>query len=391
MSSSTNEQNNDQKALLAALSHVSHEIRTPLNAILGFTDLLKDPSLNAEDRAQFLSVITRSGKSLMRIIDDILDLSKVESGHLQFENTSFSLVDVLSEVIDLFQEKVKAKGVSIELFMDDSISQRISSDPMRIRQILTNIIGNAVKFTEKGTISVQVSSEIRANDHLGVSITVSDTGVGFSEEKREHLFIPFTQADQGITRKFGGTGLGLALSRKLARALKGDVSVKDSSVGKGSTFLIQFEVPLVKDIPIEKLPKQTSASAAGAKPQFRLSGIRVLVADDSPDNQYIVERLLSVNGAKVDLANNGSEALDKALNGNYDLILMDIQMPEVDGYEATRRLRASGFRKPVIALTAHALLEERIKTLEAGCDFHLTKPLNFDALVNTVEEYTSRH
>lgn len=364
----------------AFLANMSHEIRTPLGAILGFTDLLRDSDLSAEDREQFLETISRNGQALTKIIDDILDLSKVEAGKLQIEEIEFSLPDILSEVQTLLEDRARAKGISVKLNWDSQIPSRIWSDPVRLRQILINILGNAIKFTSKGGVDISVQATPKDQKHQ-FKIAVADTGIGLLPDQLDNLFQPFTQADSSTTRKFGGTGLGLVLSRRLAQALGGDISVK-ANAPNGSVFTISFTARAEG-----KAAKTSAASPNGVRGP--LSGLKVLVVDDSPDNRTLIQVVLSRRGAQVLSAENGRKALDAAKSEEVDVILMDIQMPGMDGYEATRLLRTSGFKKPIVALTAHAMAEERERTRAAGCDAHLTKPLDFDELVGTLEKFTS--
>ncbi|HVK60624.1 MAG TPA: response regulator, partial [Bdellovibrionales bacterium] len=355
----------------AFLANMSHEIRTPLGAILGFSDLLKDQSLAFEDRREFLETISRNGRSLTRIIDDILDLSKVEAGRLEIETIEFSLFDLLDEVTLLFKERAQLKGLYLLLNIDKGTPARLLSDPARLRQILLNIIGNAVKFTPRGGVTVTVHSK-NVHGIADIRIDVTDTGIGLTAQQKEKLFEPFTQADSSTNRRFGGTGLGLVLSRKLANALGGDIIVSDTDE-RGSTFSVCFRATIA-------LQSELADQRDSRMNQPSLRGVNVLLADDSPDNRIMVQRVLEKAGAKVQTADNGEEAVQSALKEPFDIILMDIQMPVMDGYEATRSLRRAGFEKPIVALTAHAMKEEREKTRAAGCDAHLTKPIDNEEL-----------
>ena len=376
------EQASDAKT--AFLANMSHEIRTPLGAIMGFTDLLRDPHLREEERVRFFNTIEKNGKALTRIIDDILDLAKVESGKLEIEAIEFSFADLLQEVIHLFSEKVKAKGIHLRLNLLRPLPKRICSDPTRLRQILINLIGNAVKFTQVGGVTIEVNFE--ESDPLASRFTVSiiDTGVGIPAEQREKLFRPFVQADNSTTRKYGGTGLGLILSYRLAKALGGDIRIDECYENKGSTFVLSFRSKIVVN---RELNKRTLREADANKiNDTKISGAKILLTDDSKDNQFLVGRILRSSGAVVEVADNGEEAVHKALAGSFDVVLMDLQMPVMDGYEATRALRQAGYKKPIIALTAHAMAEERVKTAAAGCDGHITKPVNKTELIETVQK-----
>jgi PAS domain S-box-containing protein len=372
----------------AFLANMSHEIRTPLGAILGFTDLLRDPGISSEEKLGYLDIISRNGKALTRVIDDILDLSKVEAGHLEIERTVFRLPDLLSEIVSLFSETVKAKDLYLTLAIDSDVPGTVLSDPARLRQILINIIGNAVKFTSVGGIKVKVESTSSHEGSAKIIISVADTGPGLMRSQQKKLFQPFTQADNTTTRKYGGTGLGLALSRRLAQAMGGNIAISACKVRRGCTFQISIEVGL----PDPSSVVFTGSHAVGPSRTTLgvLSRARVLLVEDALDNQVLIKRILTKHGAEVDVAGNGLEGVQKALDGKgkYTIVLMDIQMPIMDGYEAIRKLRASGYKGPVFALTAHAMAEERKKTQAAGYDGHLTKPLDTDSLIQTIRQFS---
>ncbi|RYZ52282.1 MAG: response regulator, partial [Proteobacteria bacterium] len=371
------------------LANMSHEIRTPLSAILGFTELLKEEDIPPLEKSQYLDTITRNGVALTKIIDDILDLAKVESGKLDVEKIDFSFFDLIDDVMDLFRERSRGKGLFLRFHIAKDTPNRIYSDPTRLRQILINIVGNAVKFTEFGGITIEVSTSHQNDRSLRYRIAVIDTGVGLSAEQRSRLFEPFMQADNSTTRKFGGTGLGLALSQRLAAALGGEITIEENRILRGSVFIISFLAEIRAD-QVELERDQLKVSQAEAVASGKLSGLYVLVADDSPDNLFLAKRILTKNGAKVKTVANGSEAVTVALEEHFDVILMDIQMPVMDGYEATRALREAGYARPIIALTAHAMAEERAKSIQAGCNGHLTKPLNQGDLVEGIRNLVNR-
>ena len=369
------------RAKTAFLANMSHEIRTPLSAIIGFSELLKDENLSHLEKEQFLETIARNGRQLTRLIDDILDISKVEAGKLAVENLEVPIRTFLHEVVDGFSYIAKNKGLLLTLVFGKNVPDTIQSDPTRLRQILVNIIGNAVKFTDSGEVLVSVEhyhSNEHCNEHLIFSI--KDSGRGISQENQAELFQPFTQADNSTTRKYGGTGLGLTLSRRLAQILGGNVALLESSPRNGSTFTISIETGKTA------LSRNRSEGSAlnSVQKLKKLIGVRILLAEDFVDNQLLISRLLSNEGAEVTVAKNGQEAVQKALESNFDVILMDIQMPLLDGIEATIQLRQNGYVKSIVALTAHAMHEDRQKFLDSGFNDYLTKPINLSALIETV-------
>jgi len=374
------------EAKSAFLANMSHEIRTPLGIVLGFSELLANPEISVNERESCLTTIRKNGELLSRLIGDVLDLSKIEAGHLQIEKVDFTMADFMATAAQSFKHQAQDKGIKLTLHFETAVPKIIHSDPMRLRQLLFNVVGNAIKFTERGEVAVIVACD---SDKGLMRISVSDEGVGISNDQAKKLFRPFIQADSSTTRKFGGTGLGLSLSRKLARKLGGDVVLGSSEPGKGSTFIItiatgdlagvEFFNSLEAEVP-QKTPSQK---------KYNLNGTKVLVVEDAPENQTLLNHFLSIAGAEVQFADNGREGVDKALAGDYDLILMDIQMPVLDGYQATRELRKKDYNKPILALTAHALKEERERCLAAGCNDHLTKPVNRDELLRRVSSYIS--
>ncbi len=378
--------NNELKAVTQAksqfLAAMSHEIRTPLNAIMGFSELLAMANQTQVDRKEYGARIKRHSILLLRLIDDILDLSKVESGRLDIEKIDVNIFEILADINLSMQHFALEKGISFTISYDGEIPSTLSSDPTRLKQILLNIIGNAVKFTNRGTVAVRVSVDIVAEK---LRFKVQDSGEGMTPEQAARLFQPFTQGDSAITRKFGGTGLGLDLSRRLARALGGDVVIVESKLGAGSIF----EISVALENPRHNHSPRLSSTKEAAL-LFKLDGVHVLLADDAPDNRLLVEKYLTLAGATVDCAVDGAEAIAKTLRGNYDIILMDIQMPKVDGYTATSELRALGCLKPILAMTAHAMLAEIHQCRIAGCDGHLAKPFGMRELVEKVHGLVHR-
>jgi CheY-like chemotaxis protein/nitrogen-specific signal transduction histidine kinase len=364
----------------AFLANMSHEIRTPLNAVIGFADLLHSDSVSEEERKEYTEVISRSGKTLVSIIDDILDISKVEAGHLEVELVKYSPLKALDEVLKLLYIKAKKKGIELNMILGDNIPKESIADPNRFKQIIINIVGNAIKFTEKGHVNVKMS--YNKVDEM-IDIEVQDTGVGIGPEYIDKIFNSFVQADNSITRKYGGTGLGLVLAKHLARLMGGTVRLINSEIDKGSTFLISIKhtvnESMINALAVKKLP--------GNSKKIDLKGMRILLVEDSLDNQMLMQIFLSKMGIKLEIANNGVEGIEKALAGNFDLVLMDIQMPILDGYQATKKLREKNYNKPIVALTAHAMLSEQEKCIHAGCTDFLSKPLNQNDLYKKLSFY----
>jgi signal transduction histidine kinase/ActR/RegA family two-component response regulator len=375
------------------LANMSHEIRTPLTSILGYAELvLHDEQIAASEseRQSALRVIQRNGEHLLGILNDILDLSKIEAGKLVCEQIRFSPGRLLLEVSELMGVRAQAKGLEFETTCEGSIPQTIYNDPTRLRQILINLLGNAVKFTEHGRIHVVVRLPAHRSELL--EFEVRDTGIGMDAAQQEIVFEPFAQADTSTTRQFGGTGLGLAISSRLATLLGGRLEC-ESQAGSGSVFRV-----LISTGPLEGVPRTAhldDAQAAGPlevpAEQAPLAGRRVLLAEDGADNQRLVSLVLHKAGAEVKIVENGREAVDAALaawrSGNsFDIVLMDMQMPVLDGYGATAQLRDAEYPGLIVALTAHAMVGDREKCLAAGCSDYATKPINRRALVARLAE-----
>ncbi len=377
------------QAKSAFLANMSHEIRTPLGIVLGYADLLADSGTPEVLRQEYLENVKRNGELLSRLIGDILDLSKIEAGYLDVEKVVFSLPDFLRTAIDSFRNQANEKNVVLKTMVSRPIPETICSDPMRLRQIFFNIVSNAIKFTESGDVTIRVDFECEVSGCDVLKIYVIDQGLGITEEQGQRLFQPFIQADSSTTRKYGGTGLGLSLSRRLARQLDGDVVlVKTEPGGKGSTFAITIGVGDLSGVALTdnlELPAQVRRS--GPSENRILDGVHILIVDDAPENQFLLKHFLAGAGANVEVADNGQDGVQKALTTDFDLILMDIQMPILDGYRATRELRNRAFVKPILALTACALKEERARCMEAGCNDHLTKPINRSDLLTSVSKY----
>ncbi len=375
------------------LANMSHEIRTPMGAILGFTELMQQMEQTEEERAISISTIHRNGKQLLSIIDEILDISKVETGNLHIEQVDFNFIKMISEIKSLLLIQTENKGLKFTFSLNSQIPEMICTDPTRLRQIIMNVIGNAIKFTQNGTIAVTIDWHSSVLDsHLGYfNISVTDTGVGIDPLHVDQLFKPFAQGDSSTTRRFGGTGLGLALSRQLAKALGGDVKLLKTEAGRGTTFRIQITARAqakTKWVETLQFEHDDTIKKMSTKDKNILRDVNVLLVDDAADNQTLIGHFLGLAGANVEFADNGAEGVEKAMAGDYNVVLMDIQMPHVDGYEATRRLRTQGYDKPIIALTAHALKEERDRCLKVGCTDHFTKPIGREKLISLVDRVT---
>lgn len=369
------------------LANVSHEIRTPLAAVLGFSELLMNSGQSERERVECARAVQRNGATLLRLINDLLDLSKAEAGRLEIEKVKFNLSDLLAELASSFHEQAKRKGLGFTVKRDGPLPEMVESDPTRLRQMLTNVVGNAIKFTEMGGIEVGIHGKEQSQDGLSVLLgfTISDTGIGVSESDQRRLFESFSQGDSSTKRRFGGTGLGLALSRKLARNMGGDLVLRESVSGKGATFELTLLVSRAEVLFVSK-GGAVIDSVVRSWRDFDLKGKKILLVEDSPDNQLLIKTFLQESGVLVDTANDGIEGVRKALEHEFDMILMDVQMPHMDGFEATNTLRQKGFRRPIVAVTAHAMVDECERCIEAGCNGYLTKPVSRAELIRTVYE-----
>lgn len=367
------------------LANMSHEIRTPLGAIMGFSSLMKDDSISRTERDGYLAVVERNSTQLLRIIDDILDLSKVEAGMMLVENVEFSLVEMLTDFSSLMGFKAREKGIGFSTKAITPLPVVVNSDPTRLRQILINVVGNAIKFTDQGNV------ELRICFRDGVlEFEIEDSGRGISKDQEANLFQPFTQADASTTRKYGGTGLGLALSRRLAEALGGHFVLKTSKIGVGSTFSVTVSVSTKPNVEYVNALGYDTAPGRPATQMGQLAGLNLLLVEDSPDNQHLISIFLTRAGAKVDIASDGSQGYQMTMAGQYDVVLMDVQMPVMDGITTVRKIRGDAYTKPIIALTAHAMKEERIRCLEAGFSDFLSKPVTRQDLIGIVSRHAPK-
>lgn len=368
------------------LANMSHEIRTPLGAILGFAEFAKDPNLDPTERDEFLSIIIRNGRLLNTVINDILDLSKIEADRLEIEIIAFDLRKMLADILMLMQLQARDKGLTLGLSIADKVPDVIHSDPTRLKQILINLVGNALKFTLVGGVQVSVTHlPEKAPHRVHLQFEVADTGTGIAPDHVDRLFKPFMQADSSTTRKYGGTGLGLVISKRLARALGGDLRLHATEPGKGSRFLFTIDAGMSASTPMDDAAALTAPSEAKIKKAKELAGLKILLVDDGPDNRLLITRILKSQGASVESAENGRDGVDQALAGTHDLVLMDIQMPAMDGFTALRFLQGKGYAKPVLALTAHAMKGDRERILSAGFVEHLVKPIDRGLLIQTIK------
>ncbi|HEY3965085.1 MAG TPA: ATP-binding protein [Planctomycetaceae bacterium] len=382
------------KAKSEFLANMSHEIRTPMTAILGYADLVLDETDLRPSVRDSVATIKRNGEQLLSIIDDILDLSKIEAGKLVVEQVAYSPRKLVGEVVELLSLRATDKGLRLDAEFSPAIPTAILIDPTRLRQILLNLVGNAVKFTKSGSVHVRVRWENSGSAKPMLLIEIHDTGIGMTPEQLASLFQPFQQADSSMSRQFGGSGLGLAISQRLAQILGGTIVVA-SEFGVGTTFCVSI-VGRPADLP--NLPRAGRQSISGEtdnptqKELPLLHGARLLLAEDAPDSQRLLSYLLQRAGATVTIAENGRIACDQALAAKaqgdpFHVVLMDMQMPVLDGYRATAELRERGYEHPVIALTAHSMSTDRLKCLDAGCNTYLTKPIDRLQFLTTVRRW----
>ncbi len=379
---------NSEKAKEQFLANMSHEIRTPLNAILGMTRLLLEKSPR-EDQLRYLNAISESSDNLLVIINDILDLSKIEAGKILFEKIAFAPRERIATVINTLQFQAMTKGLDLDFSCAENVPDRLEGDPYRLNQVLINLAGNAIKFTDKGKVQIHVELEKEALNNIWLRFSVSDTGIGISQDKLQHIFDMFTQETSSTTRKFGGTGLGLAICKRLIELQGGRIRV-ESELGKGSTF--SFAIPYQ---PAQRVAEEHHHPNHGTV-STSLANLRILLVEDNEFNKMVAVDTLEemISGAVVEVAPNGKIAVEMAIRNSYDIILMDIQMPEMDGYEATKLIRSYNDEKinsiPIIAMTASVIKAEVDKCFECGMNAFVGKPFNPEELMETISKNLNR-
>jgi signal transduction histidine kinase/ActR/RegA family two-component response regulator len=392
------------RAKSAFLANMSHEIRTPMTAILGYLDLIADGcprrcEFGAGEHTTHLGTISRNADHLLHIINDILDLSKIEAGKLEVEHTRCSVIQLIADIASLMRVRAESSGLYFKTEFAGPIPEWIESDPTRLKQILINLVGNAVKFTETGGVRLVTRfvpsppTDTGGGGRALLQFEVIDTGIGIAPEHVDKLFLPFSQADSSTTRRFGGTGLGLTITQRLAHILGGDVTV-ESRPGEGSTFRVTIATGSLPDVKLLDRPSEAMLATPEGPvvPPVAESTLdcRVLLAEDGPDNQRLIAMVLRKAGAEVTIVEDGQMAVETALAARaagqpFDVILMDMQMPVLDGYGATQSLRQEGYTGLIIALTAHAMAHDRDKCLGVGCDDYATKPIDRRRLIATIQ------
>lgn len=380
------EAENATRAKSEFLAKMSHEIRTPMNGVLGMAEMLEATTLNDQQKL-YARTISASGQSLLTIINDILDLSKIEAGHISLESNPFALKSFFEDIAALFLPQVERKGVAFVLHYDQNLPEAVCGDAGSIRQIVINLIGNALKFTDAGHIKIDVSG-IKHDDAVDLQITVEDTGIGIPADKLDHVFEKFEQVESLTTRRFDGAGLGLAISRQLANAMDGALSVQ-SVYGEGCRFTLAVTLPITDALPEETVKKTSSYEQDYDASCDRL---RILAAEDNEVNRLVLQTMIDSNRCEVTFAVNGQEAVDAYRKDGFDIVLMDISMPVMDGFTATEEIRkyeneTGAVRTPVICVSAHAFEDQRHKSAECGMDDYLTKPINKAKLMTMIEKW----
>lgn len=374
------------------LANMSHEIRTPMNGLLGMTELLLNSGLS-EKQLQYAKAAQSSANSLLALLNDILDFSKIESRKIELELIPFNLKAAIEDVVGLFKPAAESKGIELSLTLPSDMPIYVVGDPGRVRQVLTNLISNAVKFTKKGGVSVAASFALSSLGSVLFHIEVEDSGVGVAMEKLESIFQKFTQADASVTREFGGTGLGLAISKQLVDLMDGKINVESRGHGCGARFWIEIEFPLAQLQETEELAEKEECDSRKEKLSERLKGKRILLVEDNLINRQVALENIKKLGCSVESAENGMEALEKIKGGEFDGIFMDCQMPLMDGYETTKKIREfEGSKKhtPILAMTAHAMKTDKTKCLAAGMDDYLSKPATADKIKRALVKWVCR-
>ena len=369
------------------LANMSHEIRTPMNGVLGLLHLVAQTELT-EKQQEYIRKAGVSAQNLLRIINDILDFSKIEAGKMEMEFIEFSLKEIFEEIDSMFASKLCESSLTFNILLPHDLPDTIIGDPLRLKQVLINLIANAIKFTQTGEINVQVQELEAESGHLRFEFSVQDTGIGMTCEQMGNLFTPFTQADTSITRKFGGTGLGLTICKNLVGMMDGEIWV-ESTVGEGSTF--HFASCFISP-PSEQPNRPCEEEIAPVVINSNIVKGRILLVEDNEINQFIAQELLMAAGYLVDIANNGQMAIDMLESGQYELVLMDIQMPVMDGLTATKKIRENPAHRnlPIIAMSAHAMVSDIEKSLDSGMNDHLTKPVNPELLYSSLEKWLKK-
>jgi signal transduction histidine kinase len=386
----------ESRAKSEFVANISHEIRTPMTAILGYSENLRDASLSEEARQEAIDTIWRNGQHLLELINNILDLSKMEADRVDIEQIECHPTEIVAEVVAMMRPRATSLGLGLEAEIEGQVPMRILSDRTRIKQVLVNLVGNALKFTKEGGVRVIARMRAESRPEPLLEIDVVDTGIGIDADLIEALCQPFVQADATVTRRFGGTGLGLSISRRLARMLGGDITIR-SEVGKGSTFTFTVATGSLAGVGMcSEMRAEALVPSIVRKPANTASiPCRILLAEDGVDNQRLLSFVLEKAGAEVCIVDNGRNAVDAAqaaltAGSPFDVILMDMQMPVLDGYSATAMLRESGYTGAIVAVTAHAMAEDRQRCLASGCDAFATKPVDRASLLQTIHDLLGR-